>query len=260
VKQVSTVIQETSTTTFKVIGGCEEGDTVEAVGNTEMASADSAAVIATQAAAAALVSQNAAAVSETNADNSADAAAISAGSASVSASSAATSASNASTSETNAAASYDAFDDRYLGSKSSAPSVDNDGNTLLTGALYWNSTESRMYVWSGSAWKAVISNPTPQTLTDGATVNWDWSNGNAKLSIAANRTLANPTGQVDGQYCTLRVGRSGAFTINSFGAKFKGVASIIQSNVSGYIDHFVFRYDSTSDTFELVGFRAHIGA
>jgi hypothetical protein len=65
---------------------------------------------------------------------------------------ASTSATAASTSATAAAASYDSFDDRYLGAKSSDPSVDNDGNALLTGAIYWNSTNSVMKVWSGSAW------------------------------------------------------------------------------------------------------------
>ena len=56
-----------------------------------------------------------------------------------------------------AAASYDSFDDRYLGAKASAPSVDNDGNALATGALYWNSTTSAMQVWSGSAWGGITS-------------------------------------------------------------------------------------------------------
>jgi hypothetical protein len=65
---------------------------------------------------------------------------------------AAVSAAAALVSENNAAASYDSFDDRYLGSKSSAPSVDNDGNTLLTGALYWNSSVNTLYIWTGSAW------------------------------------------------------------------------------------------------------------
>ena len=51
-----------------------------------------------------------------------------------------------------AAASYDSFDDRYLGAKTSDPTLDNDGNALLTGAIYWNSTSSVMKVWSGSAW------------------------------------------------------------------------------------------------------------
>lgn len=51
-----------------------------------------------------------------------------------------------------AAASYDSFDDRYLGAKTSDPSVDNDGNTRLVGALYWNTSSGVMKVWSGSAW------------------------------------------------------------------------------------------------------------
>ena len=90
--------------------------------------------------------------STTAAATSASNAATSASNASTSASNASTSASNAATSETNAAASYDAFDDRYLGSKATAPSVDNDGNALLTGALYWNTAVNTLYVWTGSAW------------------------------------------------------------------------------------------------------------
>jgi hypothetical protein len=73
-------------------------------------------------------------------------------SASISALSASSSASAASSSAASAAASFDSFDDRYLGAKSSAPSVDNDGNALITGALYWNSTSSLLYIWTGSAW------------------------------------------------------------------------------------------------------------
>jgi hypothetical protein len=65
---------------------------------------------------------------------------------------AATSATNAASSATAAAASYDSFDDRYLGAKSSDPSVDNDGNALLTGAIYWNTASNVMKVWSGTAW------------------------------------------------------------------------------------------------------------
>ena len=56
-----------------------------------------------------------------------------------------------------AEATYDNFDDRYLGSKTTAPSVDNDGNALLTGALYWNSTSNTMFAWTGSAWGSISS-------------------------------------------------------------------------------------------------------
>jgi hypothetical protein len=66
----------------------------------------------------------------------------------------------AAASATAAAASYDSFDDRYLGAKSSAPSVDNDGNALVTGALYFNSVTSVMQVWSGSAWGNITSGVT----------------------------------------------------------------------------------------------------
>ena len=37
-----------------------------------------------------------------------------------------------------AAASYDSFDDRYLGAYASNPTLDNDGNSLITGAIYFN--------------------------------------------------------------------------------------------------------------------------
>lgn len=62
---------------------------------------------------------------------------------------------NALASANAAAASYDSFDDRYLGSKASDPSLDNDGNALLTGALYWNSASSVMRVYTGSLWEDV---------------------------------------------------------------------------------------------------------
>ena len=67
------------------------------------------------------------------------------------------SASAAAASAAAAEASYDSFDDRYLGAKSSAPSVDNDGNALVTGALYWNSTSATMFAWTGSAWGSISS-------------------------------------------------------------------------------------------------------
>jgi hypothetical protein len=67
------------------------------------------------------------------------------------------SATAAAASATAAANALDSFDDRYLGAKSTAPSVDNDGNALLTGALYWNTTSNTMFVWSGSAWSSISS-------------------------------------------------------------------------------------------------------
>ena len=100
---------------------------------------------ATSAASQASASASNAAISETNAQTSAASSATSAGNALASASS-------ASTSATAAAASFDSFDDRYLGAKATEPSTDNDGNPLLTGALYFNSTSGDMRVYTGSVW------------------------------------------------------------------------------------------------------------
>ena len=51
-----------------------------------------------------------------------------------------------------AAASADFVDDKYLGSKSSLPSVDNDGNALATGALVFLTSDNTLRIWNGSAW------------------------------------------------------------------------------------------------------------
>jgi hypothetical protein len=150
---------------------------------TSATSAAASATAAATSASSASVSQSAAATSATSAAASQTAAATSASSAltsqtaaSTSAASAATSASSAATSATDAATTYDNFDDRYLGSKGSPPSVDNDGNTLLVGAIYWNTVANAMYVWSGSAWvqiavTTIYSAPTlgSQTIASGTT-------------------------------------------------------------------------------------------
>ena len=62
-----------------------------------------------------------------------------------------------------AEAAFDSFDDRYLGAKSSAPSTDNDGNALLTGALYFNSSSSQIFNWTGSAWESLKPSSSEQT-------------------------------------------------------------------------------------------------
>ena len=145
---------------------------------TSATSASNSASTATTQATNASNSASAAATSETNAASSASAASTSATNASNSATSASTSASTATTQATNAsnsatasaasavsaassaasaAALLDNFDDRYLGPKSSDPSVDNDGNALLVGALYFNTTDGVMKVYTASGWIAASS-------------------------------------------------------------------------------------------------------
>jgi len=115
----------------------------------------SAATSATNAAS----SASAASTSATNASNSASTAATEASNAATSATNAATSATNASNAQTAAEtaqaaaeAALDNFDDIYLGAKASDPSVDNDGDALNAGDLYFNTTSNNLKVYTGSAW------------------------------------------------------------------------------------------------------------
>ena len=115
-------------------------------------SASTSASTATTQAGIATTKAGEAATSATNASNSASAASTSATNASNSATAAAGSATTASSAADAALAALDSFDDRYLGQKSTAPTVDNDGNALLAGALYFNTTTNEMKVYDGSAW------------------------------------------------------------------------------------------------------------
>ena len=121
------------------------------------------AVSAATSATSAASSASTASTKATEAAASASTASTKASEASTSASTASTKASEASTSATNAAASFDSFDDRYLGAKSSAPSTDNDGNALLTGALYFNTSSNQIFSWTGSAWVAIKPTSSEQT-------------------------------------------------------------------------------------------------
>ena len=65
----------------------------------------------------------------------------------------------------------DAFDDRYLGSKSSNPSTDNDGSALLVGALYFRTTAPiGMKVWTGTAWDDAYANLSSKFDKAGGTI------------------------------------------------------------------------------------------
>ena len=112
------------------------------------------AVSAATSAANAASSASAASTSATNASNSASTATTQASNAATSASTASTQATNAANSATAAfnaqaaaEAALDTFDDRFLGAKASDPTVDNDGNALLDGALYFDTTNDIMKVY-----------------------------------------------------------------------------------------------------------------
>ena len=117
-------------------------------------SASNSATSASNSATTATTKANEASASETAATTQAGIAATKANEASASA----TAARN---SELAAAAMLDAFDDRYLGSFTVDPTTDNDGQPLLDGALYFNTSENvlKVYDVGTTMWYTL-----PQTL------------------------------------------------------------------------------------------------
>jgi hypothetical protein len=124
---------------------------------TSASGASTSATNAASSASAASTSASNASTSATNASNSASTATTQATNAASSATASANSATSAASSAASAAALLDNFDDRYLGAKSSDPALDNDGNALLLGALYFNTTDGVMKVYTASGWIAASS-------------------------------------------------------------------------------------------------------
>ena len=71
----------------------------------------------------------------------------------------------AETAQAAAETALDTFDDRFLGAKSSDPSVDNDGNALVDGALYFDTTNDLMKVYdlTNTVWRQLALTGTNQT-------------------------------------------------------------------------------------------------
>ena len=152
------------------------GTPTDAADATTKAYTDSILGSATSAAASAA----AASTSESNAATSASNAASSATASSNSANASASSASEAATS-------YDNFDDRYLGQKASDPTLDNDGDALLTGAIYFNTTEDKMKVYNGTLWSDVAPVATSVTLSQ--ITDFPSQTGNAGKYLSTDGTV-----------------------------------------------------------------------
>jgi hypothetical protein len=171
--------------------------------NSASAASTSASAASTSATAAAS-SATAAATSETNAGTSETNAATSATNAATSATNAGTSETNAASSATAAAASatsasnaqtaaesardsalasFDSFDDRYLGTKTSDPTVDNDGDALVAGALYFNSTDGEMKVYNGTSWVDAYADGASLVAKSGDTMTGNLSFGDNNKAI-----------------------------------------------------------------------------
>ena len=135
--------------------------------STSATNAASSATAAASSASTATTKASEAATSATNAATSATSSATSATASATSATNSATSATASDTAKTAAQAAQaaaeaaaDNFDDTYLGAKSSDPTVDNDGDALSAGDLYFNTTSNVLKVYNGSSWQVAAIDAT----------------------------------------------------------------------------------------------------
>jgi plasmid maintenance system killer protein len=214
---------------------------------TENSEAQAAKVAAEAARDAALVSKNAANGFQATASSAASTSATQAGIAATKANEASISEGNASTFATNASnsadsagnaqtaaeaardaalAAFDSFDDRYLGQKSSDPTVDNDGDALVAGTLYFNTTTDDMKVYEGSVWVNAYGNLTDalakannlSDLNNAGTARTNLGLGTAATTAASDYATASQADQtvaLTGAGATSISGTYPNFTITS---------------------------------------------
>ena len=240
--------QSANTDAESATASASSAATSAATATTQAGIATTKADIATTKAAEAVVSASNAATSASSASTSASTATTQAAtattqagiatseaaSATASASSATTSASNASSSASSAASSaaaaalaLDNFDDRYLGSKSAAPTLDNDGIALVAGALYFNDgtvvlDDKGMYVYDGAIW--MVASAASQailidyeyTATAGQTVFTGVAENSLTLEYTPGSIIVTLNGVVlDGEDFTATNGTSVVLTVGA---------------------------------------------
>ena len=225
---------------------------------TSETNSSNSATASASSASAASTSETNAATSETNASNSATAAASSASAASTSETNAATSASGAATSATNAStsataaqtaqtaaeAALDSFDDRYLGEKSSDPTVDNDGDALVTGALYFSTGGGSLKVYDGTQWNPTaattesIQDVVASLITGTTGVSATYNDSGNSLTIAGTAATTSAAGTMSAADKTKLDGVEASATADQTAAEIRTlVESATDSNVFTDADH-----------------------
>ena len=127
-----------------------------------------------------------------------------------------------------AAASYDSFDDRYLGAKASAPSVDNDGNALTAGALYFNTTTGAMQVYDAvaAAWEGITSAVTSSRWSKTAAGGETTLNGTDDNAVSLSYTAGYEQVYLNG----VLLARGGDYTASN-GSSITGIAALTAGDI-----------------------------
>ena len=199
--EVRDIVKDTSTNNIFLVNAAHTSSGAEPL----TTNANSAKYDLIVDAASATTSAAAAAASETAAQTAQTAAEAAQAAAETAETNAETAETNAETAETNAETAqaaaeaaqaaaelvYDNFDDRYLGAKSTGsgdPTVDNDGDALIDGALFFDTTNNVMKVYNLGTTTWLRTTPTTSDQTNINTVSGIAANVTTVAGVAANVT------------------------------------------------------------------------
>nr|BAR16297.1 tail fiber [uncultured Mediterranean phage uvMED] len=131
----------------------------------------------------------------------------------------------AQTAQAAAEAALDTFDDRFLGAKSSDPSVDNDGNALIDGALYFSTNDDVMKVYdlTNTQWRQLALTGSNQTNVN--TVAADLSGSNNIGTVAGLNTQVTNLSALSTELTNLNNIRTDISGVNTISAAVSAVNS-----------------------------------
>lgn len=121
-----------------------------------------------------------------------------------------------------ALAAFDNFDDKYLGAKTADPTLDNDGNALTDGSLYFNTTNNLMMVYDlgTTTWLAAYVNASNVLIKTNNLS--DLANAATARTNLGLGTASNP------QFATIELGAAADTTLSRVSA---GVVAVEGANL-----------------------------
>jgi len=127
----------------------------------------------------------------------------------------------------------DTIDDRYLGAKASDPTVDNDGDTLIDGAMFYDTTlnVTKIYDLASTTWKRTTPTTTEQTKIDtvsgiASDITTVATNNSNVTAVAGNATNINTVAGINSNVTTVAGISANTTTVAGISGNVTTVAGI----------------------------------
>jgi hypothetical protein len=130
------------------------------------------------------------------------------------------------------------FNALYLGAFAVAPTVDNEGEPLQVGALYWNTGTNTMFVWDGTIWVAADFNEFTLFTATGTTTARNLVTRESDVANVADFG-ADPTGVSDSFAAIQAACNSGKKTVVAYGTFKVSAPVLIKDNVNFYFEKLI---------------------